>query len=303
MTARAPEAPLWQTISGAPRSLAGWWAAWLAGVALFAAPVAWLLGPVGTVLVVLAAGWWLARTHPAPVECFRRYHLDDVEVTVMGPGRRVRRLPWTAVDSVVQERRTLTLVGASSEVRLPLLPLVAAEAWGASLVRVVPSLAADMWTRVEDGNVRLAPSSAPPTIGLAWWAWLPVVVACAAGGGARGLVAAAVLAGLERAVAWMRAQARAVTLSRLGVETTLGRRTVVVPWADAFVKPSPEGLMVSSEHGPTILVSTAVPNFWALAPVVELRAQLGGECPAEVHFRVRVDGSGLEVVGEIDALV
>jgi len=303
MTVRGPETPLWQTISGASRSLAGWWVAWLAGVALFAAPVTWLIGPAGTVLIVLAAGWWLARTHPTPVECFRRYHLDDAEVVVMGPGRYVRRLAWTCVDAVVQERRTLTLIGPSMQVRLPLLPLVAAEAWAASLVRVVPSLAADMWTRVEDGNVRLSPSSAPPAIGLVFWAWLPVAVACLAGAGLMGLVAAVLLAGLERGVAWGRAQVHAVTLSRAGVEATVGRRTVVVPWADALVRPSADGLIVSSEGGPTILVSTAVPNFWAIAPVVELRAQLGGECPLEVHFRVRVDGSGLEVVGEIDALV
>lgn len=303
MTARAFEAPLWQTISGAPRSLATAWVAWLGAVAILAAPVTWLLGPAGAVLVVLGAGWWMARTLPTPLEAFRQYHLDDAEVVVMGPGRLVRCLPWSAVDVVVQERRTLTLVGPDMRVRLPLLRLVAAEAWAAALVRVVPSLAADLWTRVEDGSIKLAPSSAPPTSSLGAWAWGPAGVACVAGAGVNGLVVAVVLAALERGVAWLRTQMHAVTLSRAGVESTVGRRTVVVPWADAMVRPSPEGLVVSGDAGPTILVSTAVPNFWAIAPVVELRAQLGGECPAEVHFRVRVDGSGLEVVGEIDAPV
>jgi hypothetical protein len=303
MIGRASELPLWQTLPGASRSLAGVWAAWLAVVLVLSAPVTWLFGPAGTVLVVLGTGWWLARSQPEPVECLRRYHLDDAEVVVMGPGRYVRRLAWTAVEAVVQERRTFTLYGPGTRVRLPLLRLVAAEAWGAALVRVVPSLAAELWTRVEDGSVKLAPSSAPPLSGLAWWAWVPALVACAVSAGTDGLLAGVVLAALERGVAWMRTQARAVTLSRAGVESTLGRRTVVVPWADALVQPTHEGLVVSGDGGPTILVSTQVPNFWAIAPVVELRAQLGGECPAEVHFRVRVDGGGLEVVGEIDALV
>jgi hypothetical protein len=275
----------------------------LAVVAVSSPLVTWLLGPAGTMLVVLGAGWWFARTLPGPVECLRRYHLDDVEVVVMGPGRYVRRLAWTAIDAVVQERRTLTLVGGGTRVRLPLLRLVAAEVWGAALVRVVPSLAADLWTRVEDGSVKLAPASAPPASSLAWWAWLPAALACVVSAGTSGLVAAVVLAALERAAAWLRAQTRAVTLLRAGVESTVGRRTVVVPWADALVRPTPEGLVVSSDAGHTILVSTQVPNFWAIAPVVELRAQLGGDCPAEVHFRVRIDGGGLEVVGEIDALV
>ena len=65
--------------------------------------------------------------------------------------------------------------------------------------------------------------------------------------------------------------------------------------------PSPQGLGVSCDGERAFLVRTSTPSFWAAAPVIELRAQLGGECPGDVHFRVRVDQGALEVVGEIDA--
>ena len=99
------ERPLWLTLDGASGRTPLGWLAWLgAGVVigpLLAAPA----GPAGAVLAVLAVGWLLARQLPSPLEWLRRYHLDDVEVTVMGPGRRVCRLPWSDVDTLTHEPR------------------------------------------------------------------------------------------------------------------------------------------------------------------------------------------------------
>src|SRR5262249_58603678 len=101
-----------------PRRTPLGWLAWLAAVATFAPLVAERIGLAGALLVVLGAGWVLARQVPAPIEWLKRYHLDDAEVTVLGPGERVRRLPWSAVENLTQEPRHLALRGGGTTIRL-----------------------------------------------------------------------------------------------------------------------------------------------------------------------------------------
>ena len=59
-------------------------------------------------------------------------------------------------------------------------------------------------------------------------------------------------------------------------------------------------LVVGVTHGVATRVSRTVTNFWAAAPVIQLKAQLGLRANATVHFRVRVGGDGFAVIGEVD---
>ena len=96
------EQALWLTVPGARSRVALGWLAWL-GLAVLGAPhVVAMLGPAGAAIALLAVGWLLARSLPAPLECLRHYHLDDSEVTAMGPGAKVRRLAWVRVETVTQ---------------------------------------------------------------------------------------------------------------------------------------------------------------------------------------------------------
>jgi hypothetical protein len=60
------------------------------------------------------------------------------------------------------------------------------------------------------------------------------------------------------------------------------------------------GLLVGMADGPCGKVLTGLPNFWAAAPVIEMKAQLGPHAPATVHFRVRMQPGGVAVVGEVE---
>jgi hypothetical protein len=293
------ERPLWLTMAGATVAVPLGWCAWMAGVLLAGPGLAEQVGPAGGVIVVLAAGWLLARHAAAPLDWLRHYHLDDDEVTAIGPGRVVRRLPWARVERLVQERAALRLEGDGMRFGLPLARVLRSGAWGMVLMRVVPALAEHMWTRLEEGEeVRLAGAVEPRAGALAWWAWLPALAACAPGGGS--LATGLLLAAGERLVALVRAHAASVSLHHTGVALRAGLRRLFVTWSHADVMRAPRGLLVGAADGEPGLVAARLPNFWAAAPVIETKAQLGPTWDATVHFRVRVAEGRLAVVGEIE---
>lgn len=295
------ERALWLTLPGAPGSVPLGWLAWLLGCLLAAPFTAALVGSAGAAIAVVAAGWALARRAPSPLDWMRTHHLDDLEVTSIGPGRSVRRLAWEDVETVTQERTALRLEGGGARLVLPLGPVLRSGAWGAVLTRVVPGLAAAMWARLEDGEeVRLAARVDPPARALAWWAYAPALLVCASGTGSALVVLG--LAAAERLVAVARAHTSAVALHRTGVALRTGFRSLFVSWRRAGVMRAPYGLLVGVTEGDSGLVAARLPNFWAAAPVIETRAQLGPSTDATVHFRVRVAEGRLAVVGEVEPM-
>jgi hypothetical protein len=289
---------LWLTLPGASPVVAVAWLAWVAASALGAPLLVTLLGPAGAVLAVLVAGWMIARRAPAPSACFRRYHLDDAEVMALGPGRAVHRLPWSSVVTLTEERGGLTLAGSRLRLSLPR----DAQGWSALLTRVVAGLADEMWALVEEGEeVRLAPRIEPSAAALAWWAWLPALLACAGGAGAAGLALGAGFVLAERGVAHLRRRAGVVALGPRGLTLRARGRRVLVPWADADLVRTPQGLFVAVPGGACGLVARGLPNFPAAAAVIETKARLG-PCPATVHFRVRVADGQLAIVGEVEPM-
>lgn len=292
--------PLWLTVRGASLGVVVGWLAWMVGVALGGALAAAALGSPGAALLVLAVGWVLARHLPVPVEWWRWYHLDDLELTAIGPGHVVRRLPWNAVERLTQERRAVRLEAPGLAVALPLGAVTRSEAWDAILARVVPALAGTMWARLEEGEeVRLRPGVDPRPDTLLWWAWAPALVACA--GGASGETVVALVAG-ERLLAWVRAHGAAVSLHRRCVSVRAGVRRLLVAWARAEMVRAPHGLLVGEQKGGCGLVARSLPNFWAAVPVIETKVALGPGPEATVHFRVRLADGRLAVVGEIEPM-
>jgi hypothetical protein len=295
-------APLWITLRGAPTLLLAQWLAWMAAAVAAASAVGGALGPAGVVVGILTGGWWLARRLSTPLDWLRRYHLDDVEVIALGPWRHVQRITWAQVERVTQERHALVLAGVGKALALPLRPLLASAAWGPVLARVVPTLAADIWERLEAGAVRLVPHADPPTSSLLWWAYVPAAFAVAATLDPTALVIATGLAAGERLGASLVGRARACVLQPGGIDVRGPRGRVFVPWADALVTPEADGLGVSVPGHDPGFVSTSAPSFWAAAAVIELRAQLGPHYAADVHFRVRFENGGIAVVGEVESL-
>lgn len=300
-TTTTVDRPLWLTVPGASARVAGGWLAWVMLAAAGARLLAASIGPAGAALALFVGGWALALACPAPSAWLRRYHLDDVEAVVMGPGARVRRLPWTLVDTVRQTADGLVLAGAGVDVELRLAPLLRAEEWATVLARVVPDLATEIWERIEDGEeVRLAAAADPSTRRLVWWCWVPAAIACAIATGAAGaalLVGAAIS---ERAVSLGVARLRGVRLDRSGIRLRRGWRGWTVPWSRADVARAEGGVAVRDGSGDAALVRLGVANFWVALPVIELRARLGFHCPPVVAFRVRRADGGLAVVGEVD---
>jgi hypothetical protein len=291
--------PLWLLVRGASFLVVAAWLAWTAAALAAAPTLVGALGAAGGILPVCAAGWLLARHVPVPADWLRRYHVDDAEVSVLGPGRRVRRLPWEQVNTVTQERGALRLDGGGLRVALPLAPVLHAAAFASLLARVVPALADAMWTRLDDGEeVRLAARADPRLAALAWWCFVPALGACLAGGASAETALA--LALVERAVAAVRAHLRSVSLHRTGVALRGGLGGRFVSWRQAEVVRAAEGLVVGGEGDAGGLVATRLPNFWAAAPVIETRAQLAPGMDRTVTFRVRVAEGRLAVVGEID---
>jgi hypothetical protein len=295
------ERPLWLDVPGASRGVAAGWVVWLAAALLIAVAFAAPLGPAGAALGVLIAGWALALGMPAPTACLRRFHLDDAELLVIGPGARVQRLPWTLVDTIVQTRDGLRLAGAGVAVELPLAPLVRVEEWANVLARVVPELATEAWERIEDGeSIRLDASLEPSSERLFWWAWVPAALACLATFGASGAVVVGCVALVERVLGFCAARARGVRLDRAGLHLRRGIRTRPLAWADLEVERTDRGLIVRETPGSGALLRVGLANFWVALPVIELRARLGFHCPPVVAFRVRRAEGGLAVVGEVE---
>jgi len=294
------ERALWLTVPGARPRVALGWLAWLGG-AVFGAPhVMAMLGPAGAAIALLAVGWLLARSLPAPLECLRHYHLDDTEVTAMGPGAKVRRLAWDRVETVTQRGRALGLVGDGIRVAVPFRTLAETTLWSAALARVVPELATEIWERLEDGEeVRLAPALEPAWGALAWWAWAPTAVAAVVVAGPSALAVAAGLALAERAVAFAVAHARRVRLDRAGIAFRTGR---VIPWSRVEIARVEHGISVAERDGTGTVIRAGLRNFWIALPVIELRATLAPHCPPRVTFRARCADGGLAVVGEVDTV-
>lgn len=292
-------ASLWFTVRGAGPLVAVGWLAFVAVSMAATVLFADVLGPAGPLVGILAAGWGLARTQPLPADAARRYHVDDGEVTVLGPGRLVRRLPWDRVLTVTQDAHALHLQGPGLRAALPLQPLFADDLWFAVLERVVPGVASGLWAKLEDDVVRLAPVTAPPLRALAWWAYVPALAAAPLAGVAA-LPIAAGLAVAERVVALVMRHAGTVTLHPGGIAFKEGRGQFI-PWQRAQVTPTPRGIRIGIDDRAPGLVSLRVPNFWAAAAVIQLRAQVGPEAPSEVWFRLRLANGGLAVVGEFDA--
>jgi hypothetical protein len=292
---------LWVTVPGATRAPLLAWLAWMGFAAVVAPLLAARLGPAGPAILLIGVGWILARRIPPPIERLRHYHLDDAEVTVIGPGGRVLRLPWDAVERVTQGRLTLTLHGSGIRVAIPMLPLVGRGIWAPVLARVVPELAEDIWARLDEGEkVDLVPGLEPDSRALAWWAWAPAAVAAALGVGPVGLGIAALLTLVERGVALARARVGTVTLQRAGVALRSGLRGVFVTWPRVEVMRAAYGLLVGPADGRCGRVRTTLPNYCAAAPVIELRAQLGTSQHAHVSFRARIAEGRLAVVGEVE---
>jgi hypothetical protein len=291
---------LWVTLRGASPWVGMLWVGWL-GLAVVLKPILdAAVGPAGTAVALLAVGWVLARSCPRPSACFARFHLDDGEVTIFGPGRRVERREWGAFESLRQGRHELVLTGPGGRVCLPLAALQRGDAWFAVLGRIVPAVAEGLWEALESGVVNLRPEVDPSLAALAWWAWVPVAAACGATADSTVAVAAAILAVMERGVALFIRSRGSLALHPGGMQFWAGRGRFV-PWTRASVAPDPRGLRVVSEHHAPAVVPSDLPNFWAAAAVIHLRAQVGSDCPPRVHFRLRLSNGNLAVVGEIDA--
>src|SRR4029079_10297457 len=95
----SPVSTLWLMLPALPRALLGAWIAWMVVAALGGHLLIGAVGPFGTAIAVVVAGVWLARQLPGPLECLCRHHLDDTEITRLGPGRSVTRLEWSEVRS------------------------------------------------------------------------------------------------------------------------------------------------------------------------------------------------------------
>jgi hypothetical protein len=298
----AVPSPLWVTLRGAPVRLLAEWLLWTVAAIVVASSIDVVFGPAGAVVGILTGGWFLARQLSTPLDWLRRYHLDDVEVIALGPWRRVQRITWAQVEHVTQERHALVLAGSGRAVPLPLRPLLASAAWGPVLARVVPTLAADIWERLEAGAVRLVPHADPPIASLLWWAYVPAALAVATTLDPIAGVIGLGLAVGERLGAWVVSHARTCVLQPGGIDVRGRRGRVFVPWAHALVTPAGDGLGVSVPGHDPGFVSTSAPSFWAAAAVIELRAQLGPNYLADVHFRVRFENGGIAVVGEVESL-
>lgn len=296
MTARS-DSPLWITFRGARARLGIAWFAWVGTATV----LGWVADGSATAVAVVAflLGRVVAGRLPEPTACLRRFHLDDDELVVLGPGRRVRRLAWSAVESVERDRCALAVRGRR-RVRIPLDALRRAGGWTPLLLRVVPQVAQHLWARIERGPVRLRPVVTPSANPFAWWAVVPMAGAVAAGTPLRTwpYLVAVVLA--ERAFAWLAASGRGIRLEWQGIAVGPSRHEVV-PWQELAVVHGAGGMGLAPRRGEPRVVPETLRDYWAAAAVIELRARLGTGTPADVHFRARIDRGTLAVVGEIDA--
>lgn len=291
--------PLWLTVRGASRSLAVAWASWVVLVAAVAEPLAGVAGGGGVVVSALTLGWLLARRLPDPAAPWRRHHVDDREVTAIGPGRRVRRLAWDACRGYVATASGVRLDAPGNAMSVPMPPRHRETLWRAILERVVPARAEALWRAHEHGAVRLAPALAPEAGALAAWAWLPAALPIALAPTPSVAALAVGLAAAQCLAARARAEWRSVVLQPSGVVVPGDGCRCFVAWDEMRTDIVPAGLEV---HGPrgSGLVTPEVADFMAAVAVIRLHADLGfvdAEC---VSFRLALDGDGLAVVGEVE---
>jgi hypothetical protein len=276
------------------------WLGWTLAVGFGAPLLVESLGTVGLGMVVVVAGVWLARQLPSPLACFCVYHLDDAEITRLGPGRAVERLEWTEVAGCTQGRQALVVSGGGRRMTLPLPPLLAHGGWAAVLARVVPRRAEVLWQALEGGAVALVPSIDPGLERIAAWCWGPAALAALGAGDATLAAVVVALVALERSVVHVRRRLRSVVLQPGGIVVGGNHGRFFAAWDEVTVEPVSAGLTVRSPRGAG-LVPAEIDDFWAAAAVIELHAQLGFRQPDQVRFRVQVDGTEIAVVGEVEA--
>lgn len=295
------ERALWLDVRGGTGMSLTVWTAWVLLSLLGAALAVPFVGPGGATLGVLALGWLFARAYGLPVEVLRRFHVDDDELIVWGLGGHVQRLPWSAVTTVTQSGHHLFLTAPTVECALPLAELYQHEAWFPILRRVVPQVAAELWARLEDSVIELVPDPEPSHLALVWWAYGPALVAAVIATGWEGFTVGVGVAAAERAVNLLRMRRQTVTLHPAGVMLGSSRASDFASWSHAEATPVIGGLRLSIGGRRAGLIPASAPNFWAAAAVIQLRAKLRDEKPANVHFRLRYANGGLAVVGEIEA--
>jgi hypothetical protein len=291
---------LWLTLPAPARSALAGWLAWTLAAALLARVLVAVAGPAGVAVGVVVAGVWLARRLPGPLECLCRHHLDDAEITRIGPGRAVVRLEWSEVAHCAQVRHALVVAGGGRRLLLPLQPLIQSAGWAAVLARVVPGRAEALWQALDGGAVALVPAVDPAPGRVAAWCWRPAAGAALGAGDPLLALVAGGLAVLERAVVHVRRRLRTVVLQPGGIVVPGPHGRFFAPWDSLTVEPAAEGLTVHSPRG-TGIVPADVEDFWAAAAVIELHAQLGFRQPDLVHFRVHIEGTEIAVVGEVEA--
>jgi hypothetical protein len=291
---------LWLLLPAPPRAVLAGWIVWMLTAALGGHVLIGAVGPLGTATAFVIAGVWLARQLPGPLECLCRHHLDDTEITRLGPGRSVTRLEWSEVHSCTQGRDALVLAGGGRRMRLPLRALIECQGWSAVLARVVPSRAEALWQALDGAAIALVPTADPGAGRIAGWCWLPALAAALGAHDPTAGMVAILLAGLERAVVLVRRRLRTVVLQPGGLVVAGPHGRFFAPWDNVTVEPAPHGLTVRSPRGFGI-VPADIDDFWSAAAVIELHAQLGFRQPDLVRFRVHVEGSEIAVVGEVDA--
>jgi len=290
---------LWVTVRGASMRLGAGWVLWIVGTLAVAEPLGATVGQAGVVVSILTLGWLLARRLPDPVACARRYHVDDAEVVVMGPGRRVRRVAWTACRGYAATHRGIRLDAPGGAVMLPLPAGYEAAVWRTVLMRLVPGRADALWRGHEHGGEQLAPVLQPEPAALAAWAWLPAATAVLAAPGASVAALAIGVAAGQCVLARIRSTWRSVVLQPSGVVAPGSGRRVFVAWDEMRATLGSCGLELQGPQGVAV-VSPEVPDFMAVAAVIRLHADLGYGPADHVSFRLTVEDGALAVVGEVE---
>jgi hypothetical protein len=146
------------------------------------------------------------------------------------------------------------------------------------------------------------PHADPPTASLLWWAYVPATLAALATGSPAMLVLAIGLAAGERLGAWVVGRARACVLQPAGIDVR-GPRGPRVRAVGPCARHAGDGRPRRERARPRRRIrADRRAELLGRAAVIELRAQLGPNYAADVHFRVRFENGGIAVVGEVESL-